>query len=158
MTGQLYVWQGTVHLGAMSITVHHQTWQVWCLAGHAAPDGALTREHTRPSPAAAQVGQAEEAKAKQGREAQQEELVKRTGDTLYPPSGSALSWGLLPCPACPLTIVFQGHRATKGCWLACMWPFYLEISLGCPKFFPLIHISSTDKLWILPSRGRPSRK
>ena len=71
-------------------------------------DGALTGEHTRPSPAAGQVGRAEEEKAKQGREAQQEELVKRTGDSLYPPSGLHCLLHVATC--LPLHVGVQAAR------------------------------------------------
>ena len=104
---------------------------MWYPAGHDAADGALTGEHTRPSPAAGQVAQAEEGKAKQGREAQQEELVKRTGDSLYPPSGFHRLLDVTTCLYARGTIAYmlrymllEGLNSHLLTWHACMY--------GCP--------------------------
>jgi len=53
------------------------------------PGGAteLMGGHTAPPPAAAEFAPAAEARARSGREAQQAELVAKTGDTLYKSAG-----------------------------------------------------------------------
>ena len=49
-------------------------------------DAARTGAHTGPSPEGAKYADTAKARAKDAREAQQDDQIKRTGDTLYPAS------------------------------------------------------------------------
>ena len=120
-------------------------------------DPALAGDHVHPSEEGARFAERAKDRAKDLREAQQEDLIRRTGDALYPAAGAASHpFALLPAGerGCSLTSWWLAQRETSwrrgapgsalGCALALEISRWASLTLHKPPRCPLVHATDHE--------------